>query len=143
MTALRGLNPNLIKAQAARACKIVATLGPSSANKVVLTDMVKEGLDIVRLNFSHGSYDEHFANIALVRAVEREMERPIAILQDLCGPKIRTTALKQKGSYLTLFRSIPHQKLFRSTRRPSAGQCCATRLVQHRIVRQRCDRHDI
>ncbi len=72
-----------------RRAKIICTLGPASRSEEVLLALVEAGLDVVRLNFSHGSYDEHQATIDLVRRVEEELRRPVAILQDLQGPKIR------------------------------------------------------
>ena len=51
--------------------------------------LAQGGLDVVRLNFSHGSYEEHATNIQLVRAAEQAVGRPVGILQDLCGPKVR------------------------------------------------------
>jgi pyruvate kinase len=64
--------------------------------------MIRSGVDIVRLNFSHGSHEEHAANLRLVREVEAAVGRPVGVLQDLCGPKIRTTKLKPGGAPLEL-----------------------------------------
>lgn len=72
-----------------RHCKIVGTLGPSSSDETVIRALIEAGLDIVRLNFSHGTHDTHFRNIETVRRVAREAGRQVAILQDLQGPKIR------------------------------------------------------
>lgn len=69
--------------------KIVATLGPSSANERTLTAMVRAGLSVVRLNMSHGSLEGHAQNIKLVRRVAQKLNVPLAILMDLPGPKIR------------------------------------------------------
>lgn len=69
--------------------RIICTLGPASRSEDVLLAMVEEGLDVVRLNFSHGTYDESRETIELVRRVEEKVRRPVAILQDLQGPKIR------------------------------------------------------
>eukprot|EP01102_Stenamoeba_stenopodia_P015446 TRINITY_DN5262_c0_g1_i3.p1 TRINITY_DN5262_c0_g1~~TRINITY_DN5262_c0_g1_i3.p1 ORF type:complete len:520 (+),score=86.98 TRINITY_DN5262_c0_g1_i3:155-1714(+) len=76
-----------------RSAKMVATLGPASSNPEVFRAMVKAGVDVVRLNFSHGTHEMHKKKIKLIRAVSEEMKRPVAILQDLCGPKIRTSPL--------------------------------------------------
>ncbi len=69
--------------------KIVATIGPSSCDSKVLTRLIHAGLNVARLNFSHGSHAEHASYIQSIRAVSRELDTPIAILQDLSGPKIR------------------------------------------------------
>jgi pyruvate kinase len=70
--------------------KIVCTLGPASNSPEMLGKMILAGMDVARLNFSHGSYEAHEATLQAVRAAEKAWEKPIAVLQDLCGPKIRT-----------------------------------------------------
>ena len=77
-----------------RATKIVATLGPSSSEPAVLERMVRAGVDVVRLNFSHGDHAEHAALYARVRQCAAALGRPVAIMQDLQGPKIRVGALE-------------------------------------------------
>jgi pyruvate kinase len=72
-----------------RKAKIVATIGPASQEKDILTRMIKAGLDVARLNFSHGTYDQHEKNILLIRQLSKELGKPITILQDLQGPKVR------------------------------------------------------
>ena len=72
-----------------RSTKIVATLGPASSEREILTRMIAAGVDVVRMNFSHGSAEEHLARAELVRAVARTMERTVGIMCDLQGPKIR------------------------------------------------------
>ncbi|HGY10035.1 MAG TPA: pyruvate kinase [Oceanithermus profundus] len=69
--------------------KIVATLGPASRAPEVLARMIAAGLDVVRLNFSHGRPDDHRSTVQAVRDAAERAERPVAILQDLQGPKIR------------------------------------------------------
>jgi pyruvate kinase len=69
--------------------KIVATVGPASRTPDMLRRLVTAGVDVFRLNFSHGTHDEHSEVVAHVRAIAREMDRPIGILQDLSGPKMR------------------------------------------------------
>jgi pyruvate kinase len=69
--------------------KIVATLGPASSNALVLGRMVDAGADVFRLNFSHGTHDEHTAALNLIRRIGSEKSVQLAVLQDLCGPKIR------------------------------------------------------
>lgn len=72
-----------------RKAKILGTLGPASANEETLSALFRVGLDAVRLNFSHGTPDQHRANAQLVRQVAAKLHRTVAILGDLCGPKIR------------------------------------------------------
>lgn len=74
--------------------KIVATLGPASNNEVILKAMVIEGVNVVRLNMSHGDHAQHAERVALVRKVAKDLDRPVAILVDLQGPKIRTGNVK-------------------------------------------------
>jgi pyruvate kinase len=73
--------------------KIVATIGPASSSIEVLRRMVDAGMNVARLNFSHGSYEDHAVMVKLLRAVEQEMDTPITLLQDLQGPKIRVGQL--------------------------------------------------
>jgi pyruvate kinase len=77
-----------------RRAKIVATLGPASNTVPVFRNLVRAGVDVVRLNFSHGTLDEKLAMIQMIRAVSREERKSLCILGDLQGPKIRTSKLK-------------------------------------------------
>jgi pyruvate kinase len=77
--------------------KIVATLGPASSDRKVLGAMVDAGLDVVRLNFSHGERADHLARFATVREVAAERGRNVAILMDLQGPKIRVGLVPEEG----------------------------------------------
>ncbi|HEX8710548.1 MAG TPA: pyruvate kinase [Terracidiphilus sp.] len=77
-----------------RRAKIVATLGPSSNTEPVLREMLRAGVDVVRLNFSHGTHESKTAVIQKLRKVSKEERKPLCILGDLQGPKIRTSALK-------------------------------------------------
>jgi pyruvate kinase len=77
--------------------KVVATLGPASSSPEVLGAMVDAGLDVVRLNFSHGERDDHLARIELVREVAAGRGRNVAILVDLQGPKIRVGLVAEDG----------------------------------------------
>jgi pyruvate kinase len=72
-----------------RKTRIVCTLGPASDSPRVLRALAKAGMDVARLNFSHGAHEEHARRIAAVRNLAQELGRPIGILQDLCGPKLR------------------------------------------------------
>jgi len=69
--------------------KIVATIGPASRAPQVLRQLIEAGVDVFRLNFSHGSHEEHSAVLDDIRALSRRMDRHVAVLQDLCGPKMR------------------------------------------------------
>jgi pyruvate kinase len=79
-----------------RRAKIVATLGPASNSEQTFHDLVLAGLDVARLNFSHGTHPEKLRLIQMVRKVSRELGKPICILGDLQGPKIRTGRLKNR-----------------------------------------------
>src|SRR3954465_2976038 len=72
-----------------RHAKIVATLGPASSSPEVIRGLFDAGADVFRFNFSHGSHEEHRRRYEIVRDVERETGRPIAVLADLQGPKLR------------------------------------------------------
>ena len=76
--------------------KIIATIGPSSSDYQVLREMVITGVDVVRLNFSHGSHKDHKKVISNVRKISDELGVPITILQDLQGPKIRVGKLDKE-----------------------------------------------
>lgn len=75
-----------------RRTKIVATLGPATDAPDILEELVRAGVDVVRLNFSHGSADDQEARVEMVRAIGREVGRDVAIMGDLQGPKIRIEA---------------------------------------------------
>ncbi len=84
-----------------RHTKIIATLGPASDAPATLDALIAAGADIVRLNFSHGTHPEHAARFARVRDAARRAGKPVAVLQDLSGPKIRTGPI-EGGGPLTL-----------------------------------------
>ena len=86
--------------------KIVATLGPACSNKSVLKDMIMEGLNVCRLNFSHGSYDDHANSIKMIREINEELGLNVAILADLQGPKIRTNEMENNGVLLEVGNEI-------------------------------------
>jgi pyruvate kinase len=79
---------------AGRRAKIICTIGPACNTEPVLRELMRLGMDVARLNFSHGSHHEHARNIARLRRAARQENRSICILQDLQGPKIRTGRLK-------------------------------------------------
>jgi pyruvate kinase len=78
-----------------RSTKIVATLGPASSDPAVLERMVRSGVDVVRLNFSHGTADDHLARAELVKEISRMTGRTVGIMCDLQGPKIRVGKFKE------------------------------------------------
>jgi pyruvate kinase len=92
-----------------RGTKIVATIGPASRERKVLEQLASAGLDVVRLNFSHGEHAQHLEAMQAVREISERLGRPIAILQDLSGPKIRTGRLQgsqpvelKAGAHITI-----------------------------------------
>ncbi|MGQ0509830.1 MAG: pyruvate kinase [Betaproteobacteria bacterium] len=91
-----------------RSTKIVATLGPASSDPAVLERMVRSGVDVVRLNFSHGTAEDHLARATLIKEISRKTGRTVGIMCDLQGPKIRVGKFKdgkvnlQKGQSFIL-----------------------------------------
>ena len=91
-----------------RKTKIVATIGPSSENEDILVKMIEAGLNVVRLNFSHGSHEEHLKKIELVKKINKEHKTDVAIMLDTKGPEIRLGDFKAgevelvEGEYITL-----------------------------------------
>ncbi|MEI6446816.1 MAG: pyruvate kinase [Actinomycetes bacterium] len=83
-----------------RSTKIVATIGPASRDPEVLVRMVSAGMDVARLNFSHGTPEEHAENISRIRDAANRAGRPVAVLQDLPGPKLRIGPLKESRAEL-------------------------------------------
>src|SRR4051794_3245166 len=77
--------------------KIVATVGPASREPALLRQMVEAGVDVFRLNFSHGTQEAHSAALETIRGVAEESGRTIAVLQDLGGPKIRLGPIAGDG----------------------------------------------
>ncbi len=72
-----------------RKTKIIATLGPSSSDKSVLTAMVKAGMNVARINMSHATHEDHAARIALIKEIRRDLSAPVALMLDTRGPEIR------------------------------------------------------
>ncbi len=83
-----------------RKTKIVCTIGPSSNNHSVLTGMAQAGMNVARLNFSHGTHEDHKKNIELIKQVRRELNLPIAIMLDTKGPEYRIRTFKDGRVFL-------------------------------------------
>lgn len=79
--------------------KIIATLGPASSNKEIMRDLIEEGVDVFRINFSHADYDVVKKNVNIIKELNEELGTSVAILGDLQGPKLRVGLVKE-GSYL-------------------------------------------
>ena len=86
--------------QLTRRAKIVATIGPASESEEMLRKLIIAGMNVARLNFSHGSHEEHLAKIQRIRKVSGELNVPVAILQDLPGPKMRVGKIDGNGLVL-------------------------------------------
>lgn len=97
----------MAKSLSNRKTKIVATIGPASWDEAVLKELIQAGLNVTRLNFSHGEFECHKETVETIRKVSKEMAAPVGILQDLQGPKIRLLGFEgeqevQPGEKLTL-----------------------------------------
>ena len=115
-----------------RYAKIVATIGPSSSDIMVLRRLFKAGVDVFRLNFSHGTHDDHATHHDNIRRLEKEFNRPIGILADLQGPKLRVGTFANGGETLKKGQkfefhlakvlgdatkvSLPHKEIFAVTK---------------------------
>ena len=86
--------------------KIVATLGPASMSETTLGKMIKNGLNVARLNFSHGSHNEHLGRLKMARSVANNLGKRLAILQDLSGPKIRIGEVIEGGITLKAGKTV-------------------------------------
>ncbi|HDQ22786.1 MAG TPA: pyruvate kinase [Candidatus Uhrbacteria bacterium] len=105
--------------------KIVCTIGPSSNNEKILTQMIKAGMNVARLNFSHGTYAEHLKVIKLIRKASAKLGQPITILQDLQGPRIRLGEIPKGGFVLqpkdtVILATTPKAKFARETKKTLA-----------------------
>ena len=89
-----------------RKAKIVATLGPASQDEATIQQLVEAGMDVARMNFSHGTHEEHGARIELVRKVSDKLKKPVTILQDLQGRKMRVGVLPTSGIQLTAGQNV-------------------------------------
>ena len=107
-----------------RHAKIIATIGPASNNFDTLKALIQAGMNIARLNFSHGSHAEHKAAYEVIRKASAELKIPVAVMADLCGPKIRVGKIEEPGLNLqpgelidvySLMDPAPEQVLNRNT----------------------------
>ena len=80
-----------------RKTKIVCTIGPASESPQILEALIRTGMNVARLNFSHGTHEEHLRKIQTIRQISERLKQPVAILQDLGGPKIRIGLIKEGG----------------------------------------------
>lgn len=99
--------------------KIVATLGPATAEADALDAILCAGVDVCRLNFSHGTHDGHQTQLQRVRAFSEKHGRPVAVLGDLCGPKLRLTEVEGGSFELPTGAAVR----FRSGREPTTREC--------------------
>ncbi|HHX36444.1 MAG TPA: pyruvate kinase [Clostridiaceae bacterium] len=83
-----------------RKTKIVCTIGPATDDETILQKLIQQGMDVARLNFSHGTHEEQLQRVNLIKRISREENRPVAILMDTKGPEIRTGRFKDGGCYL-------------------------------------------
>ncbi len=111
-----------------RDCKIVATLGPSSDPPERMMMVIEAGVDCFRLNFSHGSKDEHARRVATIRDAERRIGRPIAIIADLQGPKLRVGDFKDGGV------TLRYNDIVRIEASPDLGEEGVIRMPHPEIV---------
>lgn len=104
-----------------RRAKIVATLGPGSQDAIIIRQLIKAGMDVARLNFSHGTHEEHRRMISTLRKISSELGKPVTILQDLQGPKLRVGILPEGGIELSVDQTVILKSIY------EAGDCQATR----------------
>lgn len=99
-----------------RRTKIVATIGPASSSPDMIRRLILAGMDVARLNFSHGNYEDHAKVVSSLRTISNELQKPVTIMQDLQGPKIRVGQIMDQGMELVpgeIVSLIP-EKEFRS-----------------------------
>ncbi|MGQ9456034.1 MAG: pyruvate kinase [Armatimonadota bacterium] len=113
-----------------RRTKIVCTIGPASSSSQMIEKLIRAGMDVARLNFSHGTYAEHAEKIRLIRDISIKLNRNIGILQDLAGPKIRIGTVQNPPAHLE-----PGQP-FVFTTRSVPGDASEVNLPYPEVVRQ-------
>jgi pyruvate kinase len=112
-----------------RRTKLVATLGPASSNAEMLAHLFQAGADVFRLNFSHGSHEDHGRNIDLIRALEAKTKHPIGILADVQGPKLRVGRFMGGAVVLT------NGQTFRLDLNPTPGDSTRANLPHPEIIK--------
>jgi pyruvate kinase len=85
-----------------RKTNIVGTIGPASESEEVFRNLVKAGLNVARINFSHGGYEENATKIATIKKVREELDVPVALMLDTKGPEIRTGKLESGDEKVTI-----------------------------------------
>ncbi|MDI6784509.1 MAG: pyruvate kinase [bacterium] len=95
--------------------KIVCTIGPASEKPEIIKQMIQAGMNVARLNFSHGTHPEHLSRLQTIRQVAQELDNPVAVIADLCGPKLRI------GKILNSPVELNSGSLFILTTEPIAG----------------------
>ena len=90
--------------------KIIATIGPASASPERVSELIQAGVDVFRINFSHGNYEAHEQSLQMIRQAEQAAGRPIAVCGDLCGPKIRVAPLQGGTQQLLTGQSVTIQR---------------------------------
>jgi len=102
------------ESQRRRRTKIVCTIGPASKSPKLIEELIREGMDVARLNCSHGSHEEYSLAIRHIREISGRLKKPVAILQDLAGPKMRTgllqngpIVLKEGRTFTLTTRQVP------------------------------------
>lgn len=113
-----------------RRVKIVATIGPATRDPEALEKAIRAGMNVARLNFSHGTHEDHYKVIQHVRRLSKELQAPVTILQDLQGPKIRVGRFEagfieiEKGEKLTItMKNVPGKKGLIPSDFPELAKC--------------------
>ena len=83
-----------------RKTKIICTLGPAVDDEHIMRSLILEGMDVARLNFSHGSHEEHLKRVNKLKKVREEMKKPVALMLDTKGPEIRLGVFENGGAEL-------------------------------------------
>lgn len=113
-----------------RRTKIVCTIGPASDSPEMIEKLIKAGMNVARLNFSHGTYDEHLRKIKLIREISAKRRTYVGILQDLCGPKIRI------GEIAGSCASVIQGQMFTFTTREIVGDNTQVNLPYPELIKQ-------
>src|SRR3990167_7361424 len=111
--------------------KIVCTLGPASESEEAILNLVKAGMNVARLNFSHGTHENHGELIGRIRSVAKKMHEPVAVLQDVQGLKIRVGTLPTEGVFFKEGQTI----VFDTASTPASGSIPIDFPDLHRFVK--------